>query len=98
MTAAALGLAVVAWAVVVFLLWERHHAADTQALISLVDRMAQRIQAPNAAILEHDELVRELRTEEYAPPAVAPDDDEGYWASRDKLAELLMEQEANGDR
>ena len=49
-------------------------------------------------MLEHDERARELRSEEYAPPAVPPDDDDAYWTSRDRLAELLMDQETNGDR
>lgn len=77
--------------------WERRRAdPDTVALIATIDRLCQRIQAPHAAVLEHDERVRAPRSDEYAPPAVSPDDDDAYWASRDKLAELLMAQETDG--
>lgn len=88
-------------ALAAFLLYERRAERrrvdpQLQALIKLCDRLCQRLQAPHAAILEHDEQVREPRSDEYAPPAVPPDDDDAFWASRDKLAELLMEQEVNG--
>jgi len=96
MTLALLTLA----AAVAFLLFERWQdrrrgdRALTE-LVALTDRMAQRLQAPRAAILEHDEAARG-RTDEYAPPAVEPDDDDAYWMSRDKLAELAMAQEISG--
>lgn len=75
--------------------WQQHRRVDATVveMVALADRLCQRLQAPQAAVLEHDELVRAPRSDEYAPPAVAPDDDEGYWESREKLAELLMEQE-----
>jgi hypothetical protein len=63
--------------------------------IALVDRMCQRLQAPGAAVLEHDEAVRAPRPPEYAPPALEPEDDEGYWMSREKLAELAMQAEVD---
>ena len=96
MTLALLTLA----AAVAFLLFERwmdRRRGDRALteLVALTDRMAQRLQAPRAAILEHDEAVRG-RTDEYAPPAVEPDDDDAYWMSRDKLAELAMAQEISG--
>lgn len=99
MTAAGL-IAVTALAA--FLLYERRAERrrvdpTTQALIALCDRLCQRLQAPHAAILEHDEQVRALRDDEYAPPAVPPDDDDAFWMSRDKLAELAMEQETGGN-
>ena len=100
MNVAVLALAVAQLGVVAFLVWnhrERRRASpDTQALIALVDRLCQRIQDPAAAVLEHDELVRASRSEEYAPPAVAPDDDEAFWTSRNKLADLLMAEELDG--
>lgn len=65
-------------------------------LIALTDRLCQRLQAPGAAVLEHDEAVRAQRSEEYAPPAVEPDDDEGFWMSREKLAEYAMKAEVDG--
>jgi hypothetical protein len=85
-------------ALVAFGIYERHQERRQQQLIALVDRLCQRVQAPQAAVLEHDEQVRVLRDEEYAPPAVPPDDDEAFWASRDKLAELMMEQELHDGR
>jgi hypothetical protein len=91
------GLAALA-ALAAFVIYERHQERRQQQLIALVDRLCQRVQAPQAAVLEHDEQVRALRDEEYAPPAVPPDDDEAFWASRDKLAELMMEQELTDGR
>jgi hypothetical protein len=63
--------------------------------IALTDRLCQRLQAPAAAVLEHDEVVRARRDEEYAPPAIEPDDDDSYWESRDRLAETLMKAEVD---
>ena len=78
-------------AIIGYLVFERRKAnAD---FIALVDRLCQRVQAPSAAVLEHDEQVRERRSFEYAPPAVEPEDDEAYWMSRDRLAEAVMEAE-----
>ena len=76
--------------------WQDHR--HQRELIALIDRLCQRVQAPHAAVLEHDEQVREPRSEEYAPPAVEPDDDEAFWTSRDRLADLMMAQEVNGGR
>lgn len=74
----------------------RHANPDVAKLIGLCDRLCQRLQAPHAAVLEHDEQVRQRRDEEYAPPAVTPEVDEEFWASREKLAELMMDQETGG--
>jgi hypothetical protein len=63
------------------------------AQIALVDRLCQRLQAPGAAIIEHDEAVRGGRDAEYAPPALDPEDDEAFWLSRERLAEAMMESE-----
>lgn len=100
MTAAVVIVALAQVLVVAFLTWERaqerrHPSPNLEALIALTDRLCQRLQAPHAAIIEHDENVRG-RTEEYAPPAVMPEDDDDFWASKDKLAEQLMEAEVNG--
>lgn len=62
---------------------------------ALVDRLCQRLQAPGAAILEHDEAVRGWRGAEYAPPALDPEDDEAFWMSRERLAEAMMETEVS---
>lgn len=94
-------IALVALVAVVALLcfdrWQqrRHPDPAVVELIGLCDRLCQRLQAPQAAVIEHDEKVRERLPAEYAPPAVPPDDDEAFWASRDKLAELAMQQELN---
>lgn len=99
MTAAAIILGVVVALLLVERLQERRHAnPDVAKLIGLCDRLCQRLQAPSAAILEHDEQVRQRRDEEYAPPAVTPDDDDAFWMSREKLAELAMQQEMSGGR
>lgn len=74
----------------VLVIERRKSAADH---IALVDRLCQRLQAPGAAILEHDEAVRGRRDAEYAPPALDPEDDEAFWLSREKLAERMMEAE-----
>lgn len=97
MTAATILLAVTV-ALLLVDRWQQRRRAnpDLQALIALCDRLCQRLQSPQAAVLEHDEQVRALRDEEYAPPAVTPEVDEEFWASREKLAELMMEQETGG--
>lgn len=87
-TVIALGLTVAA------LLGERaYQRRQLLDMIALVDRMAQRLQAPSAAVLEHDERVR---GPVLTPPGVPPDDDEAFWESRDALAETLMAQEVRG--
>ena len=81
------------------LVYERHQEQRRmREMVALIDRLCQRIQAPAAAVLEHDEATRVMRDEEYAPPAVPPDDDDEFWASREKLAELAMQQELNDGR
>lgn len=89
-------VAVLEAVVIVVLVWSGMRTArDT---IALVDRLCQRVQAPGAAVLEHDEAVRAHRGPEYAPPAIEPDDDEAYWLSREKLAEYAMTAELERDR
>ena len=58
---------------------------------ALVERLLQRIQAPEAAIVEHT-----VAQPFASPPAVTPDDDTDFWEARlgkDELAEILMAQE-----
>lgn len=68
---------------------------DLQALVALVERMAQRLQAPEWAVQEH----RFASTEGASTPqAVLPDDDQGWWearqgASKEELAEQLWADE-----
>jgi hypothetical protein len=84
-------IAIVELALIAYLVFERRKTGGD--FIALVDRLCQRIQAPGAAALEHDEAVRARRHPEYAPPALEPEDDEAYWMSREKLAEAMMEAE-----
>lgn len=58
---------------------------------ALVERLLQRIQAPEAAVVEHT-----VAQPFVSPPAVTPDDDMDFWEARlgkDELAEILMAQE-----
>jgi hypothetical protein len=80
-------------ALVGYLVLERRQAS--RDFIALVDRLCQRLQAPGAAEIGPDATVRTRRPPEYAPPALEPEDDEGYWMSREKLAELAMQAEVD---
>jgi hypothetical protein len=84
-------IAVAELALIGLLVVERRKANAAQ--IALIDRLCQRLQAPGAAILEHDEAVRGQRSAEYAPPALDPEDDDAFWMSREKLADAMMESE-----
>jgi hypothetical protein len=68
---------------------------DLTALIDLVDRLCQRIQAPEQAVIEHS-IQQPLPD---VPPTVRPDDDRGYWEalnlSKEDLAEGAMAGELN---
>jgi hypothetical protein len=76
-----------------FHLWDRR--GERRQLIDALDRMAARIQAPQAAAVEFANVDE---GPEYAPPAIDPDDDDAFWESRDRLAERLMaEEQAGGD-
>jgi hypothetical protein len=86
-------IAAIQLAVIGLLVVERRKASAD--MIALVDRLCQRVQAPAAAVLEHDEATRLRHPEEYAPPAVEPDDDDGYWLSRGS-SRSTMKAEADG--
>lgn len=67
---------------------------DTAALIALTDRMAQRLQAPAEAVVEH-QLAGPLPP---SPSAIPLDDDDAFWKaqepmSKEALADALMEAE-----
>lgn len=51
--------------------------------------LLQRIQAPQAAVIQH----HNGNTPVFAPPAVNPDLDEDHWLSKDDLAELVGREE-----
>jgi len=63
---------------------------DLGPLLETIASLCQRVQAPGAAVLEHDERTREQPPEGYAPTAIEPDDDKAYWLSREALAEGAM--------
>lgn len=69
---------------------------DLDSLIRLVDRLCQRLQAPDHAIVEH-QLNQPLPP---SPPAVTIDDDQAFWEAqnlpKEQLAEDLMAEELNG--
>lgn len=54
---------------------------DLTELIALVDRLCQRLQAPEQAIVDHQIQQVDLPT----PPAVQPDDDQGYWEAMERI-------------
>ena len=82
----------------------QEHAQERQAahpdlteLISLVDRLCQRVQAPEQAVLEHT-----LSDLPESPTPVNPEDDQSYWDAqitaldKDQLADQAMEAELSG--
>ena len=79
--------------VALLLVRRRQRDPDIRQLIALVDRLCQRVQAPQTAVLEHREREAPAPTAQYAPPAVEPDDDEGYWEAKERLAEQMMRAE-----
>lgn len=63
---------------------------DLESLIRLVDRLCQRLQAPQQAVVEHA-MAQPLPD---VPPTVSPFDDKAYWEAmnlpKDQLADELM--------
>lgn len=66
---------------------ERRRERELQVV--LIQSLCQRIQAPEIAVAQHGQSV----DVGYAPPAVAPDDDESHWEAKEQLAERLQEME-----
>lgn len=80
-----------------FLVWDRRRAhPDLAPLVKTIADLCQRLQAPGAAIVAYDEATRPHPPQDYAPPAIEPDDDDAYWLSREKLAEAAMRYETDG--
>lgn len=71
---------------------------DLKAMIELVDRLAQRLQAPGVAVAEHTATILPVE----APQHVPMDDDDAFWLaniSKEDLARKLAEDDfvrANG--
>jgi hypothetical protein len=62
----------------------RAGSPDLCEMVQLVDRLCQRIQAPEAAVMEHAS-----QGPLYAPQHVPLDDDQAYQESKEELAEIL---------
>lgn len=58
---------------------------DLRELIELVDRLCQRVQAPEYAVAEHAQHAMA----QDVPQAVSMFDDDEHWASKEDLAEAL---------
>jgi hypothetical protein len=78
-------------ALVVYLTVERRREREYHG--RQLDRLLQRIQAPEYAIAEHAQQA----ISEFAPPAVAMDDDSSHWEAKEQLAERLRELELTGN-
>lgn len=69
---------------------------DLSEMVALIDRVCQRLQAPEQAVIEH------AIGDHPSPPAVPPDDDIAYWEAqkamldKTELADLAMEAELSG--
>lgn len=90
MTAALVVVIVAQLALIALLAIERRR--DRELHIAQVDRMAQRIQAPELAIAEHAQAA----VGEWTPPAVTMDDDDSHWEAKEDLANRLAQMEMNG--
>jgi hypothetical protein len=64
----------------------RAGSPDLKEMVALVDRLCQRIQAPEAAVMQHA-----AQGPLYAPQHVPLDNDEEYHQSKEELADLLAE-------
>lgn len=83
-------------ALIVLLVRQQHHALevmesvarsgspDLRGLVECIDRLCQRVQAPEYAIAEHAQAAMPQQ----APQAVSMFDDDDHWASKEELADL----------
>lgn len=78
-------------ALIVLLVLERR--LEREAHTAQLDRLLQRIQAPEYAIAEHAQQATPL----WAPPAVAMDDDASHWEAKEDLAQRLSDLEMARD-
>jgi hypothetical protein len=65
---------------------------DLRELVACVDRLCQRVQAPEYAVAEH----AQHNVAQDMPQAVSMFDDEEHWASKEELAEAV--EALNGHR
>jgi hypothetical protein len=92
-------LLLIAFQSVVVVLWAREHrhaleviesvaksgSPDLRELVELIDRLCQRVQAPEYAVAQHAQQAMA----QDVPQAVSMFDDEEHWASKEELAEAL---------
>jgi hypothetical protein len=72
----------------------RSGSPDLRELVECIDRLCQRIQAPEVAIAEHAAMVPVADP----PQAVSMFDDDDHWAAMNRLTkEELADMSANGD-
>lgn len=82
-------------AVLLYLAWRDRQTArlletaspDLTQLVALVDRLCQRVQAPDVAVTQH----AAQGGEQWAPPAIGFDDDEAFMQSKEDLALMLAQ-------
>ncbi len=67
---------------------------DIAELVALTDRLCQRIQAPEAAVIEH-QMQMPLPP---MPQVIDMDDDQAHWESKEQMAEREMTEEAQAMR
>lgn len=76
---------------------ERSSREDRSALLATIDDLAQRIQAPDLAVIDHQARQGVIVN----PPAVGFDSDEDYWRAaemtKDQIAEQMMAHELAHD-
>lgn len=65
---------------------------DLRELVECIDRLCQRIQAPDIAVAQHAYATEPPSS----MPAVSMFDDDDHWASKDELADLVDAQVGNG--
>lgn len=89
-------------ALVGLMAWQHRHALeviesvvksgspDLRELVECIDRLCQRVQAPDVAVATHAQGMVPVEV----PQAVSMFDDEDHWTSKESLAELLDAQAA----
>jgi hypothetical protein len=72
----------------------RCSSPDLCEMTALVDRLCQRIQAPELATAQHHNLAEPM----YAPQHVPIDDDAAYFESKEDMAQRLADMELHATR
>jgi hypothetical protein len=71
---------------------DQQESPDLTALIALIERQNQRIQAPEVAVAQHaaQDMPADL------PQHVSTEDDDGFWKTKEQLADDEYDQELTG--